>query len=288
MPNPQGTKMTHFTYFSLIAIFSSIFSNWSGIAGKKGVALSGCALLGGNVKDRVAPSGGSGFCQIGQVSIEITPPWMRVAASVERLTSAVHSCQGFARVNDIGFQGCQRIEPCKHLWLRGEIGCQSRVGSVVTRFGLEEALIEGRELLVGNMLSQSPKPFARAGFYQSCNEQAVDRAIRFLLANQVVKLSAVIAWLQSSKANFSLLEQVDDQVEVLEFLTDDFRHFSAQIEVLHVGENQVKGRAGRFFFAVRMVDQDFIKVLVDLFQPPIGRLGLEVQHRVKFSPDLRK
>ena len=161
MPNPQGADLPHFTYFSMAAIFSSIFSNWSGIAGKKGslgvcpLGRSGCAIRGGAV----------GFYQIGTKSPSRYIPWMRVAASVERLTSAVHSCQGFARVNDIGFDGCQPIEPCKHLRLRGKIGCQSRVGSVVTRFGLEEALIEGRELLVGNMLSQSPKPFASAGFY---------------------------------------------------------------------------------------------------------------------------
>ena len=51
---------------------------------------------------------------------------------------------------------------------------------------------------------------------------------------------------------------------MLQLFVDDLRHFATEILVFDVREQQIHRRPGGFFFAVGMVDQNLVQVLINL------------------------
>lgn len=56
-------------------------------------------------------------------------------------------------------------------------------------------------------------------------------------------------------------------MKVRQFFLHDFRHFSAQFDVIYIRKQKVHGRASCLLFAVRMVNQQFFDVVGNLVKP---------------------
>ena len=67
----------------------------------------------------------------------------------------------------------------------------------------------------------------------------------------------------------ALLENLQHHVKVFEFLIDDVRHLATEVPIFNVLEQQVHGGTRRLLLAVRVVDQQDIKVILHLLDPAV-------------------
>jgi hypothetical protein len=138
--------------------------------------------------------------------------------------------------------------------------------------GFKQVVVEVSQLAIPHEAPQQIEPYARTGFDQAGDEQPVDTPLRFGFSHQRVQFTSVAAWLESSKRDSAFVEQIQDSEEVIEFFVDDLGHFPAQLLMLDIGVHQTHCRASGLSFAVRVVEQDFVQVLIYLRQPAVGRL----------------
>ncbi len=190
----------------------------------------------------------------------------------------MHPWQFVASFDDLCFLGRKFFETLPD----GIFGCkgfrQPDVRRVMTGFGFEEAFVELGQLLVRHMVAEQTESFARTSFDQAGDQQSIDAAVRFELADQVVELPAVVAGFLTAKRDVALVEQLQYLVEMVQLLIDDDGHFAAQFFVFHVGHQQVHRTAGRLSLAMGVVQQNLVQVLVDLSQPAVGGCRVEIEH----------
>jgi hypothetical protein len=74
------------------------------------------------------------------------------------------------------------------------------------------------------------------------------------------------------------IQQIDHQMEVLQLFLDNLRHFPAEIDVVDIGKQQIHCRARCLLFAVGMVDEDLIEMIIDLAKPAIAGFRFKTQH----------
>src|SRR3954468_23241335 len=67
-------------------------------------------------------------------------------------------------------------------------------------------------------------------------------------------------------------------MKVLQFLTNNLRHFTTQLGIFHVCKDEIQRCPGRLLFAMRVVDKDRRQVGVDLREPALGRFTLKMKH----------
>ncbi len=144
--------------------------------------------------------------------------------------------------------------------IRRESFGQPHVRAVMPRFGFKQAAEKVGQLAIGQFLGQEAEPLAGAGLDQAGDEQPIDGPLRLLLADQVVELAAVAAGRQPAEANAAARQNIEHQMEMGQLLLDDLGHRPAYIDVVHIGKQQVHGRAGRLFLAVGVIDEQLVEM----------------------------
>ncbi len=156
---------------------------------------------------------------------------------------------------------------------------QLHIGAVMPRFRFKQAAIELRQLAIRQPISQQTKPLTRPGFDQRRNQQAINGAFRFILADQPVQLAAIGAGIKPAELHPSSREQIRHQVIVLQFFPHNLGHRHAQFHILDIVTQQIERTCGSLSLAMRMIDEQFFQVGFDLLQPTIGGSTLQIQHR---------
>jgi hypothetical protein len=125
--------------------------------------------------------------------------------------------------------------------------CQANVCCVVACFRFKQAAIKLGQLDVFNMVTQHAESLARSCLDQACDQQPVDRPLRLELLDAFVDPASVSTGLKTTKSNVATFQNGENQVEMLELLVDDRRHFSAQLFVINVRKDQVHRDASCLF-----------------------------------------
>lgn len=133
--------------------------------------------------------------------------------------------------------------------------------------GFEEAAVEPAESWIVEMIPQQNESFAAAGFDQRRDQQTIHSASGFFPTHQCFETPPVGSGFQSTEANPHFVKQVPDHLKMFQFLPDNGHHFDAEFFILNVVEHQVHCCRRRLLFTVRVIDQDFIQMLLNLNDP---------------------
>jgi hypothetical protein len=82
-----------------------------------------------------------------------------------------------------------------------------------------------------------------------------------------MKAVAVLAGFDATKANSPPREELDHHVKMFELFVDNLGHLAAQLDVFHIVKNQIERSACRFLLAVRVVDEHFLQIGINLGKP---------------------
>jgi len=193
-----------------------------------------------------------------------------VSPACRRQWLTMHPGQWITFGDNCGFLISKLGQAAIDLFFAAEGLGKANVGGVVSRLGFKQAAIELGQLVVFNMITQQAESLARPCLDQASDQEAIDRPLGLELPDTLVEPASVATGLKAMKSNVATFQNGENQVEMLQLLVNDRGHFSAQLFVVDVGKNQVHRHAGGLFFAMRVIDQNLIQVLIYLTQPTVG------------------
>ena len=110
------------------------------------------------------------------------------------------------------------------------------------------------------------------------NLQAIQQAPGLLATDASVQPAAVGTRPLAFEDNASLLEHLQDLLEVLEFFPGEGRHGLQEKSVFRVLEEQLDRRSGGLLLAVRVIQQHCIEIVEGAIDPVRGTRRGQVQH----------
>ncbi len=192
----------------------------------------------------------------------------------------MHARKRTSLADDLGFLGGQLVESNANGFARCELLGKADIGRVVPRLTLEQAGVEIGQFGVSitDMVAEQTEAFAAAGLDQRRDQQSIDGSVRFVGSNQGVEAATIGPRGEPAEFDAPFVQQMQHHLEVFEFLFDNPRHLATNLAILGIGVHQIHRGRRRLAFAVGMIDQDFVQVLVDLDEPTSGRFRLQVEH----------
>lgn len=153
------------------------------------------------------------------------------------------------------------------------------IGGVVIAFGFDQAAVESGQFGVefSEGLGEELEFFATAAFDEGATDEVIDGLVAGAVADGFHHAADPWAGEGVTERDLAGLEEVEDELEMLQFLDGDgVEFFDVGIEILVFFE--AKSGGGGFSFEVCVVDQNSGQIGFNFIQPVGGRFGAEHQH----------
>ena len=153
------------------------------------------------------------------------------------------------------------------------------VGGVVVAFGFDEAGVELGEFGIdgGEGLGEDLEFFAASAFDERAADEVIDDLGAAAFADGVHEAADPAAGPGLAERNATFFEEVEDELEVLEFFDGDgVEFFDARIEFAIFFE--VEGGGGGFALEMGVIDEDVGQIGDDFRQPIRGNFFAQHQH----------
>jgi len=153
-----------------------------------------------------------------------------------------------------------------------------QINPMMPRFRGQQRAIDLSKLLVGQTVRQNLETLTTPRFDERRNQQDVDQSIGFVPANERVQCHAVGTRAKRVVSNSACIEQCEDLLEVIEFVPGQLRQRFLKEAMMRVRKKQFDGCARRLFLAMRVIEQNLIKMISHTRQPFARRHFRQMQH----------
>jgi hypothetical protein len=160
-----------------------------------------------------------------------------------------------------------------------DVAGEDEVGGVMIPFAFDERGVEGCEsgIEVCDGLGEDLELLAASAFDEGARDEVVDDLMAPPFSDLGHHGADPGALDGGGKGYVAFSEQIEDLVEVLEFLDGDAVEFAGGVAEFDVFL-EVDGGGGGFAFEVGVIDEDTVELLPNVFQPSVREFSAPEEH----------